>query len=319
MNKYTGLHTYEKTRRREKEGLGNYAYVRYADDFVVLTNGTKEQAEQIKEELYTFLKDTLRLDLSKEKTKITHLNDGFKFLGFRIKRSQGHDGMKTKVLIPQEALDKVREKITSATSPTTHQDSVNSKILALNRIIGGWCRYYQYTGKAVTLFSKVEHETYWKMGHWLGRKFQITMPEVIRRYQRRIEGHNTFITPQYRLLKATEFKTQQYKKRFLKTNPYTTQAVVQREEIPQDTHWTGHEPRTGMTDLRPLILKRDGYTCQLCDKPIKAHTAQIDHMKPVRRFKRPVDANHPDNLWTLCIECHKEKTKNDRQMESRVQ
>ena len=348
MEKYTGLHTYEKARRR-KQGLGNFVYVRYADDFVVLTNGTKVQAEQIKEELYTFLKETLRLDLSKEKTKITHLNDGFKFLGFKIQRSQGHDGMKTKVLIPQEALDKVREKITDATSPTTHQDSVNSKILALNSIIGGWCRYYQYTSKATTHFNRVDYHTFWKMGHWLGRKFQITMPEVIKRYKQ--GGH--IATPEYRLLKADGFSTLTYKKRFLKPNPYTTQVKVEREELPQETYWTGHEPRTGMADLRPLILKRDGYTCQLCDKPItafstcmfsienivaqhswafrafdpehslrkrcKAHAAQIDHMKPVRRFKRPVDANHPDNLWTLCTECHKGKTKNDRQMESRVQ
>jgi hypothetical protein len=60
---------------------------------VVLCNGNKDQAEDMREELYQFLKSSLRLELSKEKTKITHLNDGFNFLGFRMQRSQGGLGM----------------------------------------------------------------------------------------------------------------------------------------------------------------------------------------------------------------------------------
>jgi hypothetical protein len=313
MGKYTGLSSKEKTRRR-KQGQANFAYVRYADDFVVLCNGTKKQAEELKEELYTFLKENLRLNLSKEKTKITHLNDGFKFLGFRIQRSQGHDGVKTKVLIPNEAVGKLRSKIKAATAPTTHQDSANSKILALNRITGGWCRYYQYTSRANAIFAKMEYKTFWEMSHWLGRKFRLSMPQVMRRYR---QG-NTLATPQYRLKPATEFSTLAYRKRFLKPNPYTMQDKVLREELPQDTYWTGHEPRPGMSDLRPIILERDGFTCQMCDKPVTAATAQIDHLKPVRRFKRPIDANRPENLWTLCGECHYGKTKSDRQAESRM-
>jgi RNA-directed DNA polymerase len=94
-----------------------------------------------------FLKTILRLELSKEKTKITHLNDGFKFLGFWIERAKGHDGMKTKVTIPNEAMDKIKSKIGLALAPSSSQDSIATKILALNRLIGGWCRYYQYTSR----------------------------------------------------------------------------------------------------------------------------------------------------------------------------
>jgi group II intron reverse transcriptase/maturase len=314
MYRYTGLSQKEKTRRR-KQGLANFVYVRYADDFVVLSNGTKSQAEELKEELYKFLNENLQLNLSKEKTKITHLNDGFNFLGFRIQRSQGHDGMKTKVLIPDEAVDRLRDKIKATTDHTTHQDSVNSKILALNRIIGGWCRYYQYTSRASSLFNRIDHEIFWHTAHWLGRKFQLTMPQVMKRYKQ----ENTLATQQYRLIEADQFHTLAYKKRFLKPNPYTTQDVrIAREELPSETYWRGHEPRPGMTDLRPIVLQRDGYICQMCDKPVTEHTAQIDHVKPVRRFKRPVDANRLENLWALCIPCHNEKTKSDRQMESRM-
>lgn len=313
MAKYTGLSAKEKTNRR-KQGQANFVYVRYADDFIGLCNGTRRQAEELKEELYTFLKEDLRLNLSKEKTKITHLKDGFNFLGFKVQRSQGHKGMTTKVLIPREAVEKLRDKIKIATDPTTYRGSVNSKILALNRIISGWCRYYQYTSKANTTFNRIVHEAFWCMAHWLGRKFQLSIPEVLKRYR---QG-NTLVTKEYRLKMAAEFPTLTYKKRFLKENPYTTERIILREELPQETYWTGYESRPGMVDLRLIILERDGYICQMCDKAVTSHTCQIDHIKPVRRFKKPVDANSPANLWTLCTPCHNEKTELDRQMESRM-
>jgi RNA-directed DNA polymerase len=314
MERYTNLPTREKTKRRQ-QGHANYIYIRYADDFVVLCNGRKSEAEALREELHTFLKSTLRLDLSKEKTKITHLNDGFKFLGFWIERAKGHDGMKTKVTIPAEAMDKIRSKIDLALAPASHQDSVTSKIRALNRLIGGWCRYYQYTSQAASQFNPLGHHMFWGMAHWIGRKFQFSMPVVMQRFCK----DNTFVTQKRCLSRPTEFPTLQYKQRFLKPNPYLTQERrLEREELPHESHWTGYEARPGMADLRPLILERDEYTCQLCGAIVNDHTAEIDHIRPVRRFKRPIDANTEDNLWTLCINCHQEKTKYDRQAESRV-
>jgi hypothetical protein len=269
----------------------------------------------LREELYEFLKTTLRLGLSKEKTRITHLNDGFKFLGFWICREKGHDGMKTKVLIPKEAMDKINLKIDLALAPSSHQDSVASKTLALNRLIGGWCRYYQCTSRASSQFLKLEYMLFWRMAHWLGRKFQIKMPTVMQRFCR----DNTFVTQKLVLSRPTEFSTLQYKQRFLKPNPYLTQDKrLEREELPNESYWTGYEARPGMADLRPLILERDEYICQRCGEIVTANTAEIDHIRPVRRFKRPIDANTSDNLWTVCIPCHKEKTKYDRQAESRV-
>jgi RNA-directed DNA polymerase len=120
MERYTSTPIGEKRKRRQQR-IGNLTFSRYADDFVVLCNGGKEQAEKMREELYQFLKSKLRLELSKEKTKITHINDGFIFLGFRIYRGQGESGLTTKIVIPDEAMDKVRVKIRIALSPTSHQ------------------------------------------------------------------------------------------------------------------------------------------------------------------------------------------------------
>jgi 5-methylcytosine-specific restriction endonuclease McrA len=73
---------------------------------------------------------------------------------------------------------------------------------------------------------------------------------------------------------------------------------------------------TGMADLRLLVIEKDGSQCQICGIAVDESTAQVDHLKPIRRFKRPIDANTPENLWTLCAKCHMEKTQFDRQMES---
>jgi RNA-directed DNA polymerase len=311
MERYTALSKKEKTQRR-KQGLSNFVYVRYADDFVVLCNGTKAQAEALREELRRYLETELKLKLSMEKTKVTHLNDGFKFLGFEIQRKMGHNGMKTKVTIPKEAVDKVIDKTTAATSPKTQQESVNTKILAINRIIGGWCRYYQYTSRAATVFSKVMRMTFWNLAHWLGYKYKLKhMSQILRKFK---QGP-TLGTKDYQLYEANRFPTLQYKKAFLKPNPYTEKDVkILREELPTETYWTGYEPRPGMMDLRPVILKRDGYTCQKCGKgPLISKRLEVDHIRPVRRFKLPVNANDPDNLWTLCKECHDEKTKSKDQ------
>jgi len=142
------------------------------------------------------------------------------------------------------------------------------------------------------------------------------MPEVIKRYY-----HDGRLgTKEYQLTQADrDFPSLRYMKRFLKPNPYTTQEKIQREELLTDTYWTGHEARPGMADLRPLILERDGYICQRCGERGTSKTLHVDHIRPVRRFKRPVDANVPENLQTLHIEvCHRKKTQEDRQRESRV-
>jgi group II intron reverse transcriptase/maturase len=59
-------------------------YVRYADDFLVSVNGSKEDCENIKELLKTFIANNLQMELSDEKTVITHSGDRARFLGYDI-------------------------------------------------------------------------------------------------------------------------------------------------------------------------------------------------------------------------------------------
>lgn len=59
-------------------------YVRYADDWMIGITGSKELAVNIREQAGTFLRENLGLQLSVEKTKVTHCNDRARFLGFLI-------------------------------------------------------------------------------------------------------------------------------------------------------------------------------------------------------------------------------------------
>ena len=65
-------------------------YVRYADDFLIAVNGNRQDCEKIKQELTEFINTTLKMELSQEKTLITHSNTPARFLGYdvRVRRDQ---------------------------------------------------------------------------------------------------------------------------------------------------------------------------------------------------------------------------------------
>jgi RNA-directed DNA polymerase len=75
--------TASRRARRRAKGQPNWRVVRYADDFVVLVHGTRADVEALREEVAWVLAP-LGLRLSPSKTRVTHMSDGFDFLGFRI-------------------------------------------------------------------------------------------------------------------------------------------------------------------------------------------------------------------------------------------
>ena len=97
-----GNHELAKTLRRKMQrlpsgdptdpGFRRLRYVRYADDFVLGFIGPKAEAEQIKASLATFLSTTLKLELSKDKTLITHAtSQAAKFLGYELVTQKAND------------------------------------------------------------------------------------------------------------------------------------------------------------------------------------------------------------------------------------
>ena len=72
------------SKRANNEDYKSIVYCRYADDFIIGVIGSFEDATEIKEKFRVFLEDTLHLEMSTEKTKITHNSDKARFLGYDI-------------------------------------------------------------------------------------------------------------------------------------------------------------------------------------------------------------------------------------------
>ncbi len=75
----------QQRQKRRRHGLANYRLIRYADDFVVLVTGEQEHAQALRDEVAAVLAP-MGLRLSPEKTRVVHIDDGFDFLGFHIRR-----------------------------------------------------------------------------------------------------------------------------------------------------------------------------------------------------------------------------------------
>jgi RNA-directed DNA polymerase len=207
----------KRVRQRQRaQGKANFLYVRYADDFIVLCNGRKEEAFQMKEELRTVL-NQMGLTLSEEKTKVTHITEGFDFLGYRVIRSIGtRRKMIPKVLIPERAIKRFCHNIRRILAPNSTHESAMAKILAMNRFTRGWCEYYRCTNSPGVVFNQGRPEIFWGMAHWLGRKYKLSMPAVMRKYR---EVH-TFRYKSATLIMPNEYKAKRFVARTWH-NPYT--------------------------------------------------------------------------------------------------
>ncbi|HDV5789931.1 TPA: group II intron reverse transcriptase/maturase [Legionella pneumophila] len=135
----------------------------YADDFII-TGANKEVLEnKVKPAVEAFLNER-GLSLSKEKTKITHINDGFDFLGMNIRKYKGKLIIKPAKDSVKEFLADIRETIKSnATSKTV------SLISLLNPKIRGWSNYYRHVCSSRT-FNRIDHEIFKAIWRWAVRR-----------------------------------------------------------------------------------------------------------------------------------------------------
>ncbi|MCK1448803.1 group II intron reverse transcriptase/maturase [Bradyrhizobium sp. 48] len=160
--------------------------VRYADDFVVLTDGTREEAEAEKFALAQFLKTELRMELSMEKTRITGVGEGFDFLGYRVVQTKARrtGRMVGNLFIPKSKLKDLRHKIKVRVKATPTGQALADLIDDLNPVITGWRNYYRYATWATRDFASLDWWLWERIGRWLHRKHpKTTWQELRRRFQ----------------------------------------------------------------------------------------------------------------------------------------
>ena len=158
--------------------------ITYADDFVI-TGDSKEILENhVKPKVSAFLKER-GLELSEEKTKVTHIKDGFDFLGFNVRKYGEKLLIKPARKNIKDFLTEIRKLVKS--NPTAKTDNL---INQLNPKIRGWANYYSNVVSNET-FSAVDHEIHKTIFNWAKRRHpKKGLRWVNKRYFRTINQRN---------------------------------------------------------------------------------------------------------------------------------
>ena len=170
--------------RRRRQGHATYRLVRYADDFVVVVAGTRDHAEQLRGEVETVLAP-MGLRLSEAKTGVVHIDEGFDFLGFHLRRhtKEGTNKQFVYTYPSKKALASIRRRVKTISKQGTN-NALASLLRQLNAVLRGWTTYFRH-GVSHATFAHLRHYTWWRVVRWLHRKHRrASWKELQRRFLR---------------------------------------------------------------------------------------------------------------------------------------
>ncbi|WP_162892963.1 group II intron reverse transcriptase/maturase [Salinibacter ruber] len=297
-----------------KCGPENWTYVRYADDFMILTNGDKGVAEAMKGRVEEFLDEELNLKLSQKKSSIRHAQDGLSFLGYDMIADSTIGACK--MFVPQEAKEYIRGRIREATEGDTDV-SVRRKIRSLNSVVRGWANYYKYCFNAGDVFNDVEQLLWHRTTHWLAEKHKCSRKQLI---QRKLESKSPIRINGITLFDPNGMSTIRTESPRRHGHPYLCEdgdgkpepqwKKRYREEHPgPDPYLANKEERLGSEDQSQWARVRDENTCQStrCDASGRRSTV-VHHI----RHRQSKDDDRIGNLVTLCRRCHRKVHQTDQ-------
>ena len=194
------------TTHLRRKGHATYRLVRYADDFVILVRGSRAQAEAIRDEAAAVLRDELRMELSVEKTLVTHVDEGFDFLGHHVRRVPWAGSRVGWTFPSKKSLAAIRQTVKNLTSRATTFMSLKVLLMRLSPILRGWANYFRYDASKRT-FSYVDHYVWWRIARWLRKKHPGRTWEYI---QRRYGGWR-FSEDGIDLFRVAQVKVERYR------------------------------------------------------------------------------------------------------------
>jgi RNA-directed DNA polymerase len=156
--------------KRKRTGAGNWRLIRYADDFVVMVSGERHHAENLREEVASVLAP-LGLRLATEKTRVVHIDEGFDFLGFHIRRmrKRGTNQHFVYTMPSKRAIQSIKDKVKLKTSRSTLHADIEEMIVSLNRSLRGWANYFRH-GVSKRTFSQVDNHAWRRLASWIRAK-----------------------------------------------------------------------------------------------------------------------------------------------------
>jgi len=189
--------------------------VRYADDFIITAN-TKEVAEELKDIVSEFLENR-GLTLSEEKTMITHIDDGFDFLGWTFRKFKG----KLIVKPSKNSIKTLIRKCATIILKEGKADSQSELTRRLNQVIRGWTNYHRYV-VASQAFSYTNNTLYLLLQQWAKHRH----PNKSKRWGLNKYWHEKngkrwlFMTDEYSLINLRRINIIRHPKLQISKNPF---------------------------------------------------------------------------------------------------
>jgi len=278
--------------------------VRYADDFVI-TGATQDiLQEQVMPLVQAFMQER-GLTLSPEKTSITHISEGFDFLGQNIRKYNGKLLIKPSVKSQKALLTKVRTIIKTEGRSL----SAYGLIKRLNPVIRGWANYHRYVCSKQT-FGYIDRQIHWALWRWAKRRHHKKSNSWIHQkyFSNPVLSYNGFHTftvndkgerVPYRLFSAAKLPIRRHVKVRSNANPFDPQDELYFEE---------RQFRQIHTDFwdkswYKYLWTRERGICPVCDELITMKTGWHNHHIHWRVYG---GSDELDNRILLHPNCHRQ-------------
>ena len=267
--------------------------IRYADDFVITGESEELLEKEVKPIIEEFLKER-GLELSEEKTRITHIDKGFDFLGMNLRKYKG------KLLIKpsKENFNAIAKKIRDIIS--NHKTVKQSVLIKLiNPLIRGWSNYHS-GNVAKSAYNKLDSIIWEKLWQWCCRRHPNNGKRWIKKKYFKQEGSRNWIFKAdtgETLLKALDTKIIRHIKIKGIYNPFDPSWEVYSEERAQKMMIKQVRHKKCLL----AIWKAQNGRCPCCQGRITKETAwNIHHI--VKRIDGGKD--NISNLMLLHPDCH---------------
>ena len=287
------------------QGKSKVHLVRYADDFVITGTSRELLCDQVQPLVAHFLQER-GLELSHEKTQITHVEAGFDFLGQNVRRYRcGKVLTKPSSQNVKTFLSKIQETIDRSGSQTAGE-----MIQRLNQQIKGWTMYHRYAASKRT-FTYVAHRIFQMLWRWCRRRHPNKNRKWIKKKYFRREGHRHWVFTgllrdhkgkewPIQLMAATSVKILRYVKIRSAVNPYDPEWELYLEAR---RGWQLAQTRKGRSRIEFLWKVQEG-RCVICGQPLRIteEDCQIHH----RIWRSEGGLDTADNLELLHANCHRQ-------------
>lgn len=288
--------------RAYHQGRADVRFVRYADDWCVfITRGTKRFAENLRDRIRGFLRGACGLELSVEKTHVTHVRDGISFLGFRLIQEKGRNGtLVPKILIGPKAIGNLKTRLDEAMRRRPQQESVALRLQRGSAVVRGWSEYYRIAHNFPRMAGTLDHLAFWIAVKAICRKHNITTAQCVKKHG------STGVIRFDESCQLERFSGKSLKLDYRGPEPYEPSHTAHEHDLDMEGDFARYNERKrlGNMDLKLRTLQRDQYRCRQCGSSVTAQDSQLDHIMPVSCFVSFAAASTDDNVQTLCLNCH---------------